>query len=151
MYDNPDCRVDKRFDFYILGNNFRNTNIHAFIGLLDAERILDNIHKRIALYQVFCEEIDQEDYLTFPDEIMFSIPIIKKNPDKVSLAKKFCEENSVETRPIIAGNLLRQTCYKKYGSYTSYPVSEYINNNGFYVGLHTGLTENDVAWLAKNI
>ena len=36
-YNNPD--VDSRFDFYCLGNNFRNSDIHAFIGLLDLKRI----------------------------------------------------------------------------------------------------------------
>jgi dTDP-4-amino-4,6-dideoxygalactose transaminase len=36
-YINKD--VDSRFDFYFLGSNFRNTDINAFIGLLDFKRI----------------------------------------------------------------------------------------------------------------
>ena len=49
-YKNPD--VDPLFDFYCIGNNFRNSDIHAYIGLLDFKRVpLYTSHRK------FCGDI----------------------------------------------------------------------------------------------
>jgi CDP-6-deoxy-D-xylo-4-hexulose-3-dehydrase len=59
--------------------------------------------------------------------------------DKIKKEKteQFCYQNNIESRPIISGNLLRQTCLKKYDDYYNFPNSEYIHQNGFYVGLNS--------------
>ena len=38
--------VNPLFDFNMVGNNFRNTDVHAFIGLLDFSRVDGYIKKR---------------------------------------------------------------------------------------------------------
>jgi CDP-6-deoxy-D-xylo-4-hexulose-3-dehydrase len=151
IYQNK--KVDKLFDFYLLGNNFRNTDINAFIGLLYLDKINYHISKRCSLYKEFCNFVSQYEYYTFLGNVMFCIPIIAKDSKKylINDARQFCLENKIETRPIIAGNLLRQTCLKKYANFLDYPVSEYIHHYGFYVGLYPGLTYENVRQLAINI
>jgi CDP-6-deoxy-D-xylo-4-hexulose-3-dehydrase len=152
-YLNPD--VDSRFDFYSLGNNFRNSEIHALIGLIDLGKAQEHIRKRVYLYESYYESLSA-DYI-LPSEfenrqhVAFALPIIIKDKTKKENAIKYCHSNGIETRPIISGNLLRQTCYKKFDDYKNYPNSEFLHQNGFYVGLHAKLKEEDIEKLVSNL
>ena len=151
-YANPE--VDARFDFYQLGNNFRNTNINAFIGLLDLKRVEEYINTRQKLYSLLLLRLNS-DLVTVPKirllnsgsncgDVPFCIPLIFKDKESLELTKEFCNTNKIETRPIISGNLLRQTCFKGYADPTDYPSSECLHNYGMYIGLHNKLTEKHI-------
>jgi CDP-6-deoxy-D-xylo-4-hexulose-3-dehydrase len=151
QYRNND--VDGRFDFYCLGNNFRNTDLNAFIGLIDFSKKEQYITKRKNIYDLFSSKLNSKYILphTFNNReaSAFSLPIIFKNSQKKKEALKYCDDQGIETRPIISGNLLRQTCYKDFASYKNFPVSELLHQNGFYVGLHAKLTEKQVEELVN--
>ena len=149
-YLNPD--VDSRFDFHYLGNNFRNCEVRAFIGLLDLAKTDVHVSKRKSLYNIFESEIDHSKYVLPEryenrDPVPFAFPIICKEKSYKRIGLEFCDINGIETRPIISGNLLRQTCFKKYGTPENFPNSEFLHHNGFYVGLHTKLKDNQVEHL----
>jgi len=150
-YINKD--VDSRFDFYFLGSNFRNTDINAVIGLLDFNRIEELTNKRINLYNIYKQSLNNSLYL--PNitnkfgHVPFCFPIFCKNSEKRNLAIKFCNDNEIESRPIISGNLLKQTCYKQYGDYKNFKNSEYLHNNAFYVGLHSKVTKENIIKLTN--
>lgn len=141
--------VDSRFDFYCLGNNFRNCEIRSLIGMLDLKKADIHIAKRKYLYNVFASEVDSSKFIlpeTFEnrDPVPFAFPIICKEFKMKKMGLDYCAANGIETRPIISGNLLRQTCFKKYGIAEEFPNSELLHHNGFYVGLHTKLKDNQV-------
>lgn len=141
--------VDSRFDFYCLGNNFRNCEIRSLIGMLDLKKADIHIAKRKYLYNVFASEVDSSKFIlpeTFEnrDPVPFAFPIICKEFKIKKMGLDYCAANGIETRPIISGNLLRQTCFKKYGIAEEFPNSELLHHNGFYVGLHTKLKDNQV-------
>jgi len=148
--------VDSRFDFYLLGNNSRNSDIHAFIGLLDLKRKQKYISDRLKLFSFFkskidCGKIKLPKSLTNSLDVPFCIPLIfnsRKDKDRVL---SYCETNNIETRPVISGNLLRQTCFKKYGNPQDFINSEYIHQNGFYVGLHSKVKEKQIEKLTSVI
>ena len=147
--------VDEKFDFYLLGNNFRNSNIHAFVGLLDFKRKDLYKQKRIELYNIFKENVRN---LIFPynsngyrTNVPFSIPLIFKNIENKNKVKRICDDLNIESRPIISGNLLKQTCYRKYDDFNNFPISEFLHNNGFYIGLHAKVNKKHINLLTKNI
>jgi CDP-4-dehydro-6-deoxyglucose reductase, E1 len=152
-YRNPN--VDERFDFCLLGNNFRNSNLHAFLGLKDLQRAQKYFSLRRELYSIFYTNM--EDVLILPDcsdplfqHAPFCLPIIvsegfKKYKEPFKLA---CEQYGIETRPIISGNLLRQTCLLK-PNFSTFANSEYLHKNGFYVGLHGSSTKEDIDTLCS--
>jgi CDP-6-deoxy-D-xylo-4-hexulose-3-dehydrase len=152
-YQNKD--VNSLFDFNNMGNNFRNTDVHAFIGLLDFNRIDGYIEKRTELYEKIIEAINKKE-LILPKKfknrtaVPFCFPILSKNKELVTKLYNFCKENGIETRPIISGNLLRQTCYKKYGDYRKFKNSEFLHQNGFYIGIFPKLKMNQIN-LIKNL
>lgn len=147
LYRNKD--VDERFDFHMMGNNFRNTNINAFLGLCDLKRANQYFESRRKLYSIFRDKLKH--YLIFPSEqngaehAPFCLPVVI-NPtyvNRLRALKKLCKVCSIETRPIISGNLLRQKCLSR-PDFWAYAGSEYLHQYGFYIGLHGSTTENDV-------
>lgn len=154
--------VDARFDFNLLGSNFRNTDIAARIGRIDAARMDRYTEQRRKLYDLFIDCTVQDELLEFPDRtntsnVMFAIPLIPdptiERPNEERYAMKqaiegYCAEEGIETRPVISGNLLAQRCYRQYGSRADYPTSEYLHQFGMYVGLYPSLHEDKVRALA---
>jgi CDP-6-deoxy-D-xylo-4-hexulose-3-dehydrase len=144
FYKNPD--VNPLFDFNIVGNNFRNTDIHAFIGLLDFSRVNGYIKKRHKIYNQIVELLGK-DNLILPKEFLertavpFCFPVLSKDKNFIDTVLSFCRKEGVETRPIISGNLLRQTCYKKYDDYKKFKNSEFLHQNGFYIGIFPSLKD----------
>lgn len=147
-YSNP--IVDSKFDFHLFGNNFRNSNLHAFCGLLDFQRRETYFESRRRLYEVYWKKM--RDYLILPQDewdiehAPFCLPIIvkKKYSSKLSAIKTLCDDLSIESRPVISGNLLRQACFNK-PSFTTFRNSEYLHTHGIYIGLHSNTTEDDVS------
>jgi CDP-4-dehydro-6-deoxyglucose reductase, E1 len=150
--------VDPRFDFNVLGNNFRNSDLHAYIGIQDIKRIESYQSRRIELYELFQSNVPEHEMI-LPNvtwernHAPFCLPIIlkKSSRDKIGELKRVCEELSIETRPVISGNLLRHTCLKEYDSHSRFDVSEHLNNYGFYVGLHQKVSPRKVLELARKI
>ena len=159
LYRNQD--VDPRFDFHLLGNNFRNTDIAAYLGRMDLARADRYVERRRFLYNLFASITDKNNLMRFSDRpralnAMFAIPLIPSvhTADAVSqqvvkdLIVDYCRDNKIETRPIISGNLLAHRAYKEYGRREDHPVSEYVHSYGLYVGLYAGLHEDKVRALA---
>jgi CDP-4-dehydro-6-deoxyglucose reductase, E1 len=147
--------VNALFDFHIVGNNFRNTDIHAFIGLLDFNRVKGYIQKRHKIYNKIIEFIGKDNLIlpkVFAERtaVPFCFPILSEDAGFIKRIFEFCKQNGIETRPIISGNLLRQTCYEQYGKFLDYPNSEFLHNNGFYIGIYPSLNYNTIN-LLKNI
>ena len=158
-------KVDQRFDFTMLGNNFRNTDIHAFIGKLDLRRAGIYRCQRELLYTLFRDTINKnwvldkfvlpslQSYVYGDGDFPFCIPIVlsQKNPAMANKLLKFAETMGVETRPICTGNIVRQTPFAENYKFEDYPNSEHLHNNGFYVGLHAKINPNDVRELANKV
>lgn len=136
-YKNPS--VDPLFDFYCIGNNFRNTDINAFIGQLDFNRVEEYEKHRRHCGNVFASSLDKNKFYQLDitnEDNLFCLPIIAKNKETIQKIKDYCKKNNIEYRPIIGGNLLKQTAFKKYGRASKFKNADIINNNGVYVGLH---------------
>lgn len=154
-YQNP--KVDPLFDFYLKGNNFRNTNINAFICNLDIARESHYIKDRNIKYKIF-KNLTSE-YLIFPNssddkvDVPFCLPIIIKpeRSKKIKELKEFCGLNSIEYRPIISGNLLKQTAFSQHGDSKNFKSSTYLHDNSFYVGLNSKLKKSDIEKFSKDL
>jgi len=150
--------VDPSFLFAISGTNSRPSEIHAMFGLLDFERIPETSSHRAKLYARFWDKMKVGGFhdpharplfhegglASFTHEISdthsaWVLPIFHTGSG-VERLKATLNEAGIETRPIIGGNLLRQPPFKCYGSPTDFPNAEWVHNQGFYVGLHKGVT-----------
>ena len=148
--------VDSLFDFYSLGNNYRNTDLNAFVGTLDFKRVKKYTQSRTELYSYFKNKLDLRKFY-LPTEslkaqdVPFCLPIISQE-GKRDQAIKICQEQGIEYRPIISGFLGYQRCYKKFfNSHEDYPNSIYLHDNGFYVGLFHKLSKTKIDKLVSKL
>jgi len=150
-------KVDSLFDFYLLGDNYRNSDLNAFIGQLDFNRINIYTESRKNLFKLFYENLDKNKFF-LPEErekcqdIPFCIPVIVKNKNKeiYNKALEICKKLGIEYRPIISGYLGYQTCYQQYfKSSKEYSNSLHLHNYGFYIGLYHGIKEKNILKLIK--
>ena len=154
LYRNPD--VDARFDFAILGNNFRNTDFNATAGLLDFTRAAGYITRRRQVCQWFDESIDKTRYWTVEErrgcfDVPFALPLIRRNEagERRQAMVDICDGLNIETRPILSGNLLRQTPYRRWRQ--PHCVAEFLHQ-GIYVGLGCGsITQDHVLALTQKL
>lgn len=137
--ENPD--IHKSFLFVTDGYNFRNTEFSAVLGLSQLKRLdafietrKDNFINFVRIINSYPEHLFP---VTFhPGNSSFCFPFIAKNREiKEKLIKAF-DENSIEHRPIVGGNLLRQPFLRNNEDIEipNCPNANIIHENGVYVG-----------------
>ncbi len=149
--------VAKRFSFVRLGHNFRATEMEAAIGLAQLEDRDYIIKTRQANAHYYIEALaDLEDHLQLPfvpedrDHMFMLFPLVVKGGQKEPLVN-FLESNGIETRPLMP--VINQPFYVDlYGDLESkYPVARFLNQSGFYIGCHQGLSQEQQEFVAETM
>lgn len=144
----------KSFLFVTDGYNFRNTEIGAVLGLSQLKRLDKYIDIRRERYDEYIDIIDDLDerYLIHGPAYAhgnscFCFPFVGVGKDvRDSMIQKF-EENGIEYRPIVGGNLLRQPYLKKFTK--NMPNADILHENGVYIGCNQFVTSSDMKRLRK--
>lgn len=156
---NPELK-DSRFDFYQLGNNYRSSDISAFIGQLDFARRAEYYEKRINLYYDFIDKLNNEKYqLVVPqvEDVPFAIPVIIKGDSKkektarLDKAFKVCNSLGIEYRSLVSGNILRQRAFEGLDNPSKFKVADELHNFAFYVGLNPKLNRDKIFEFVKEL
>lgn len=140
--------MDKRFMFVRLGYSYRIGEFEGVIGLDQLENKDFIMDTREANAKYLTENLqDAQEFLQlpwYPDYVthsfmMYPIVVKKNAPFTRRDLTTWLEKNNIETRPMMP--LLNQPLYKKlFGDLEKdYPVAQWINHHGFYVGCHHGL------------
>ena len=153
-YRNPN--IDPLFDFCIEGTNARSSDLQAYMGSLVLDRSIAFAARRVAMADRFFTLLDRERfYYPAPSERepLMSLPIIphptrRDVGDMKAHIHRVLHAQGIEYRPIVAGNLLRQTAFKRYGDASKFPLAEWVHKAGVYVGLHERVTDDMIENLA---
>ena len=130
---------NKNFKFLFLsdGFNLRSTEINAFLGIQMLRKIDNWIKIRNRNYSMFMTVLKkyEKNFITpFKDSMSsFVLPFLMKNKKSKIKLESLLGKNGIETRPFIAGNLLKQPFLNKYKN-KNLINSDYIENNCFYIG-----------------
>ena len=133
--------INKQFLFITDGYNFRNHEICAVLGMSQLLRLDKMIAKRIDNYKNFVKIINQHQDLFYPasensGNSSFCFPIVCRDKDTYNNLVKKLEDNQIEYRPIVGGNLLRHPFLKDYEiekGKNTYNV-DIVNDYGLYLG-----------------
>lgn len=155
-----ETELDRRFTFVRLGYSYRAGEIEGALGLAQLERkdeimekrrqnakyLLNGLEKYKHFFRLpYCPNNIEHTYMMFPI-------VLEKNSgiDKKEFIL-YLEKSNIETRPMLP--LLNQPVYKKkFGNIEKdYPVAEYINQNGFYIGCHHGMDNEDLDYIIDKI
>ena len=145
--------LDRRFCFERIGYSYRVGEIEGALGLAQLERkdeIMGKRHENAAYLIKGLEKF--EDLLQLPRHpeniehtyMMFPILVRKESGICTKEFVRYLEQCNIETRPMLP--LLNQPIYiELFGDIEKeYPVAEYIDHHGFYIGCHHGLTREEL-------
>ncbi len=146
--------VARRFRFTSLGYSYRGTEMEGALGVGQMERKDEILQKRQANAAKLTDGLaDLDQWLQLPkirpatEHAFMMYPIVVKDPVSRDALVNYLEENLIETRPMLP--LLNQPIYKTlFGDIEkNYPVAKLVNQNGFYIGCHQGLTDQELAYI----
>lgn len=152
---------DMRFLYKRIGYNSRMTEMEAAIGIDQLEIYDEIVQKRINnfnfLKTLLIEKQNNNRYFTtFPNldndyktcPVFFPIVLADYfNRDKVVA---YLEEKGIETRNLYACIPTQQPVYKNHFQYKEvFPNAERIGRQGLYVGIHQGLSNDDLEYIAE--
>ena len=136
-YKKKYSKNDFKFLFLSSGYNLRSTEINAFLGIIMLKKINQWIKIRNQNFKYFINILNKfkGEFLTSYDKGMssFVLPFLMTNKKRKIQLEKYLNKNGIETRPFIAGNLLRQPFLKRFKK-TTFNNSDFIEFNAFYIG-----------------
>lgn len=140
-YKNQHPEIHPQFLFMTDGYNFRSSDINAVLGLSQLKRLDDNIQIRRENFAKFVSIISEHADKFYQIDLQqqnsnFCFPFIAKEKETISKLKLAFDNNNVEHRPVIGGNLLRQPFLKGYdfGATKETYTADLINDHGLYIG-----------------
>ena len=133
--------ISKQFLFVTDGYNFRNHELGAVLGLSQLKRLDSYIERRNNNYQLFIDLISKYSH-KFKVPVFhsgcsnFCFPILCKDRGDSQKLRILFDDNGIEHRPIIGGNLLKQPFLSNYSIVTnkSNLTVDFVHYNGLYLG-----------------
>jgi CDP-6-deoxy-D-xylo-4-hexulose-3-dehydrase len=140
------------YTFYYPGFNLRATDLQAFIGIRQMEKLNHIIDSRNKNYLSYINGIKNNFWNISPPKNSyisnFSYPIISKNIDKIIMSLR---ENQIECRPLICGSINEHPFwYERYGK-QDLPNSKLVHEYGLYVPNNHQMTEEEINKVIKII
>jgi len=150
--ENKVSEFDSLYTFYLPGFNLRATDLQAFIGLMAIDKLDGYGEKRNLNFNHYKNLIKNNKINVNQKEgdfvSNFAYPIVDENRDMI--VNKLMSKN-IEVRPLIAGDMSKKPMWvKKYGE-VSLKNCELINQYGFYIPNHQGLTLDEIQTIVSII
>jgi CDP-6-deoxy-D-xylo-4-hexulose-3-dehydrase len=138
------------YTFYYPGFNLRATDLQAFIGLNQLEKLTTIVENRYKNYTRYKNEIINNFWSISPPEgsyiSNFSFPIITKNIKSLTEA---LIENNIECRPLICGSINEHPFwYERYGK-QELPNSKMVHEYGIYIPNNHQMTDDEITKVIK--
>lgn len=148
--------IDRRFKFERVGYSYRCTELEAAIALSELERINENLEIRNKNAAILTGLLRDAGKLQLPATRQYSLrsfmmyPMVYLGPDRDRFLLHL-EKNGIETRLLFP--MLTQPVYKDLfpGEAEKNPVSQHLSEHGFFIGMHQGLNESDMHYIADTI
>jgi len=137
-----------QFLFVTDAYNFRSSEFNAVLGLSQLKRLSDNVEQRRKNFDRFLDIICKYDCLFADYQVEgnsnFNLPFYCDTFMRKEKLEAYLNENGVETRPIISGNLTRQPFLKFLDlKPEDFPNADDLHFRGFYIGNNHLITDQD--------
>tara|TARA_R110000824_G_scaffold45728_2_gene132055 strand:+ start:2934 stop:4097 length:1164 start_codon:yes stop_codon:yes gene_type:complete len=132
------------YRFYVPGFNLRATDLQAYLGIKQLDRLEETVAQRNNNYLFYKTNINN-DFWNIEDGgnfiSNFAFPII--HPKRDSIVKALVAAN-IEVRPLICGSMGTQPMYTKRFGRLELPNVSVVDQHGCYVPNHPELTQNEL-------
>ncbi|QQG41069.1 MAG: lipopolysaccharide biosynthesis protein RfbH [Candidatus Levyibacteriota bacterium] len=151
---------DHKYIFSQIGYNLKPVEIQAAMGRIQLKKAADFIKVRkrnFGFYSIFFKKYEK--YFVLPkampksDPSWFAYPLTirQDSPFDRFYITNYIENHMIQTRPIFAGNILRQPGYKniKHRKIGSLENSNLTFTNTFFIGLYPGIEEKHIQYICS--
>jgi len=145
--------LGRRFRFNSIGHSFRVTEIESAIGIEGLRNFYDVLSARQSNARMLSQLLSNVEELQLPSERMGTesswmvYPVVVKNGSKHPLMIHL-RKNGIESRDLLP--LTNQPCYD-FIDPAAYPVSQWLNHSGLYIGCHQDITEEEIIYTSEVI
>lgn len=153
---------DHKYTYSHIGYNLKVTDMQAAIGVSQLKKLPRFIAQRRHNWQRLRNGLQPlEEYLLLPDPTLnsepswfgFMICVRAESPVRRDDLIRYLEEHHIATRLLFGGNLIRQPAYvdipkRVVGDLRN---SDYVMNNGFWVGVYPGLSDIHIDYVIETI
>jgi CDP-6-deoxy-D-xylo-4-hexulose-3-dehydrase len=157
--DGEDDDFDPRFTHDIIGYNFKVMEFQAALGISQMKKVdwitkqrLENVQHLNKGLKEFSNILRLPTYIETVSYLAY--PIVITDPQRIPRKKLRyeLEKRGIETRPLFGCIPTQQPAYAYLkGEYEGkLPNAECIGRNGFYIGCHQYLTEEDLDYILKS-
>ncbi|MBM3784762.1 MAG: DegT/DnrJ/EryC1/StrS family aminotransferase [Acidobacteria bacterium] len=147
--------ADRRFSFIRFGFSYRCTEMEAALGIAQLEtRDADLARRREIAGRLSSGLMPLAERLRLPQTkegcehawMFYPLVLTDSTVQRAALIQ-FLEDRQIETRYLLP--LLNQPAYvRRFGALEDqYPIARDVNRNGFYVGCHAGMTDEEVEFV----
>ncbi len=152
---------DAKFIFSEIGYNMQSTELCGAFGLAQLARLNAFKKKRLHVFRTLLKFFGQyERFFVLPksdaraETVWLAFPLTVRTGAGFSRQEitRYLEERGIQTRPIFSGNILTQPGFKNITAKTQkggFPVADDIMRNGFLIGCHHGLREEQLRYLKE--
>lgn len=145
---------ERKFYHPVRGYNYKMSDIHASIGLVQLSKLDGYIGKRRKNIEQVKEQVNNK-RLKLPSEQEYAFNVyyvcnvlVEKGKDQIV---QRLEKDGIETRPLLSF-IPEQPPYQEYGyNLKDYPVAQDAHQKGFYVSNSPLLSENELNYLAASL
>lgn len=149
---------EPRFLHQEVGYNYRLTNLQAAIGLAQLERVDELVSARRKNAQLYNSLLKDLPGIVLPAEEpwaknvywMYGIVVGKPFPLTMPQLREELQKRGIETRTFFIG-MHKQPAYAHLGVQGSFPNTEYLEKNGFYLPSSSHLTEEEIKFITDAI
>lgn len=158
--DAPDFEqmIARRYNFVRVGYSYRATELEAALALAE----LDNWKQVVSRRRANAARLTQ---LLRPWEEYFQLPTIPPDAEHSFMMYPFVARDHVDREPLLLHlerqgietrylfPLLSQPVYRRLfpGLEERFPVAQRLSRQGFFIGIHQGLTEDDLHYVAETL
>jgi len=149
---------DHRYLYVEIGYNMKMTDIQAAIGLEQIEKLPHFIQARKNNFaDLYAGLKPFEEFILLPtwsdeaDPAWFALPLTVQSDAPFTRRElvTFLEEKNVETRLLLAGNLVRQPGYRdiKHRAIGELPNADRVLRSSFFIGVYPGLDKTRITYV----
>lgn len=133
------------YTFYYPGFNLRATDLQAFLGIHQIDKVDSFSEKRNKNFKKYNKKLEKN-LLKLNDSSEnfisnFAFPYLTKNRNKVV---KALQKEDVEVRPLIAGSMAKKPFWTKTYGQIKMKNADFVNEYGFYLPNHQDLTFKEI-------
>ena len=157
---------DHKYIYSHFGFNLKVTDLQAAVGCEQLRKFPSFIERRRHNWQRLRDRLEAAaDRLILPEPAPDSRPswfgfMLCVRPEagvERNAVTRFLEQNNIQTRLLFSGNLIRHPCFDDIRGTDAYRVSgglantDFVMNNGFWVGVYPGMTDEMIDTMAAMI